>query len=253
MSQEKENQRRILQALNEAVRKLEAMEQAKHEPVAIVGVSGRFPGAPTLEAFWQLLIDGREGVADVPPERWDIDAYYDPDPDTPGKMNMRRAGFLTDIDQFDAAFFGIAAREVKSLDPQQRLLLEVSWEALERAGQTRPMLDESQTGVFIGITANDYGQLLLGHTPEMPLDTYFGSGNSLNAAAGRISYILGLQGPSMIVDTACSSSLVSVHLACQSLRAGECDMALAGGVNIILSPKVTAAVSRAKMLAPDGR
>jgi malonyl CoA-acyl carrier protein transacylase len=245
---------RILVALNEATNKLKAAEQAKTEPIAIVGMGCRFPGgANNPEAFWELLKDGVDAIASVPPQRWDIDAYYDPDPDTPGKMYTRYGGFIDRVDEFDAQFFGISPREAVNLDPQQRLLLEVSWSALENGGQVPQQLAGSKTGVFVGVTTNDYAKLLMLGGDLSQIDTYYLAGNPLNAVAGRVSYTLGLQGPSMAVDTACSSSLVSVHLACQSLRNRECNMALAGGVNLILSPDNTVALCRARMMSPDGR
>ena len=245
---------RILVALNEATAKLKAAEQAKNEPIAIVGMGCRFPGgANNPEKFWELLKNGVDAIAPVPRERWDIDAYYDPDSDTPGKMYTRYGGFIDRVDEFDAQFFGISPREAVNLDPQQRLLLEVSWSALENGGQVPAELAGSKTGVFVGVTTNDYAKLLMPGGDLSQIDTYYLAGNPLNAVAGRVSYTLGLQGPAMSVDTACSSSLVSVHLACQSLRNRECNMALAGGVNLILSPDNTVALCRARMMSPDGR
>ena len=224
------------------------------EPIAIVGMACRFPGgADTPEAFWDLLSRGVDAITPVPPDRWDVDAYYDPDPDAPGKMYTRHGGFLSEVDRFDPHFFGIAPREAVSMDPQQRLLLEVSWEALERAAQTPDRLEGSRTGVFVGISADDYAYLHAKSADPARYNAYFGTGNALSVAAGRISYVLGLQGPSLAVDTACSGSLVSVHLACQSLRSGECRLALAGGVNLILAPDHTINFCRARMLAADGR
>jgi len=245
---------RLLLALDDAIAKLEAVERAKTEPIAIVGMSCRFPGgASDPETFWQLLINGVDAIAQVPPERWDIDAYYDPNPDTPGKMSTKYGGFLQQVDQFDPQFFSISPREVVKIDPQQRLLLEVSWEAMENAGLIPNQQAVSQTGVFVGITTNDYARLLAPSGDLSQIDAYYLTGNPLNAVAGRLSYTLGLQGPCMAIDTACSSSLVTVHLACQSLRNGECQNALAGGVNLILSPENTIGLSKAGMMAPDGR
>ncbi|MGK7908957.1 MAG: SDR family NAD(P)-dependent oxidoreductase [Synechococcus sp.] len=245
---------RILLALDEAIAKLEAVERAKTEPIAIIGTSCRFPGgANNPEEFWQVLSQGVDTIGEVPPERWDIDQFYDPDPEAAGKTYTRYGGFLQQVDQFDPQFFGISPREAANMDPQQRLLLEVSWEALERAGLIPKQLSGSQTGVFVGITTNDYARLLVPGGDLNAIDTYFLAGNPLNAVAGRLSYTFGLQGPSIAIDTACSSSLVSVHLASQSLRNGECDLALAGGVNLILAPDNTVALSRARMMAPDGR
>jgi acyl transferase domain-containing protein/acyl carrier protein len=223
------------------------------EPIAIIGAGCRLPGGgDNLESFWQLLRDGVDAITEVPPDRWDIDAYYDPNPDTPGKMYTRWGGFLEHVDRFDAQFFSINPREAVSLDPQQRLLLEVTWEALEHAGQAPDRLQGSPTGVFIGISSYDYYHLQR-HAGEAAIDAYTGSGVTFSVAAGRLAYVLGLQGPTMAVDTACSSSLVTVHLACQSLRDGECDLALAGGVNLILSPENTIYSSRLRAMAADGR
>ena len=206
------------------------------EAIAIVGMSCRFPGGATSpDRFWAKLREGFDAITEVPADRWDVDAYYDPDPDAPGKMYSRHGGFLDRVDLFDPQFFGMSPREAASLDPQQRLLLEVSWEALETASQAPDRLMGSKTGVFVGISSSEYGYLQV--TGLDAPDLYFGTGNALSTAAGRLSYVLGLQGPSMAVDTACSSSLVALHLACQSLRRGECHMALAGGVNVMLTPE----------------
>ncbi|HEY9800293.1 MAG TPA: type I polyketide synthase [Leptolyngbyaceae cyanobacterium] len=245
---------RLTQALKQARNQLEEVERAKQEPIAIVGVGCRFPGAANdLESFWQILRDGVDTITDIPSDRWNIDDYYDSDPDTPGKIYTRTGGFLNQIDQFDPQFFGISPREARSLDPQQRLLLEVTWEALENAGQPVQDLAGTNTGVFVGIGQNDYAQRQLNNGDPTRITTYDGTGNGFCFASGRLSYVLGLLGPNVAVDTACSSSLVSIHLACQSLRAGECNLALAGGVQLILSPEVTLFLSRAHALSPDGR
>ncbi len=244
---------RLLQALDEACVKLEAVERDKSEEIAIIGMACRFPGnVNDPESFWQLLRDGLEAITEVPDSRWDKARYYDPNPEAVGKIYTRYGGFLEQVDQFDAPFFGISPREAISLDPQQRLLLEVSWEALENAGQVQAHWRGSQAGVFIGVTTHDYASLITQAGDSSQLDAYFSTGNTLNALAGRLSYTLGLQGPSMAIDTACSSSLVATHLACQSLRLGECDRALVGGVNLILSPEPSIALSRAQMLSADG-
>ncbi|NQE34725.1 type I polyketide synthase [Microcoleus asticus] len=226
--------------------KLNAIEQAKTEPIAIIGMGCRFPGAKNPEAFWQLLRDGIVAITEVPPNRWDVDAFYDPNMDSPNKMNTRWGGFLEDVDKFDPLFFGVSIREASAMDPQQRLLLEVSWEALENAGLAPDKLAGSQTGVFVGMCACDYRELLL----NPPLRA--GTGVVRSIAANRLSYFLTLRGPSMTLDTACSSSLVAVHMACQSLRTKESNLALVGGVNIILSPEWTIAFSQAGMMASDG-
>lgn len=245
---------RILAALEDAIAKLEALEYAKTEPIAIIGMACRFPGeADSPEAFWRVLRDEVDAVSEVPPDRWDMNRYYDPNPDAAGKIYTRCAGFIRNIRQFDPAFFGISPREATCLDPQQRLVLEVAWEALEYAGIAAEHLSGSATGVFIGITTNDYAHLSMQRLSPAEIDVYFGTGNALNATAGRVAYTLGLQGPAMCIDTACSSSLTALHLACQSLRNRECDLALAGGVNLILSPEVFAAVCRGRMLSPEGR
>ncbi|NEO44600.1 MAG: polyketide synthase, partial [Moorea sp. SIO4A3] len=243
-----ENAFRQIETLQSQV---ETFENQKIEPIAIIGMSCRFPGGvDSPEAFWQLLHHGVDAITEVPLARWNIDDYYDPSPDAPGKLYTRDGGFISQIDRFDAPFFGISPREAQSLDPQQRLLLEVSWEAIERANIVPDKLFNSLTGVFIGIASNDYLNQLA--TCEMP-QAYWGTGNAASAATGRLSYILGLTGPNLAVETACSSSLVSVHLACQSLRQRECNMALAGGVNLLLSPELSIVFSKAKMLSPDGR
>ncbi|MBD2158900.1 type I polyketide synthase [Leptolyngbya sp. FACHB-16] len=245
---------RLLLALKEAKAQLEHADRSKTEPIAIVGMGCRFPGgANNPESFWQLLCDGVDAIAKRPHERWDSKAYYDPDPDAAGKIYTQQGGFLQNVDQFDPFFFGISPREAASLDPQQRLLLEVSWEALEHAGQAPNELSGSQTGFFVGIGQNDYAKLILNSQDLKNIDVYACTGNGFCFASGRLSYALGLQGPSMAIDTACSSSLVAVHLACQSLRAGECAMALAAGVHLILTPEVTVGQCNMRVLSPDGR
>src|SRR6185503_8084972 len=211
----------------------------------------RFPGADSPQAFWSLLREGVDAISEVPPERWNLKDFYDPDPAMPGKMNTRWGGFLKNIAEFDAEFFGISPREAARIDPQQRLLLEVAWEALEDSGQIPAHLAGTQCGVFIGISTNDYGQIQV-HDPRR-VDAYLGTGNALSISANRLSYFLDLSGPSIAVDTACSSSLVAVHLACQSLRSGESRLALAGGVNVILSPSSTISFTKAGAMSPDGR
>ncbi len=229
----------------------------RSEPIAIVGMACRFPGgAADPEAFWRLLRDGVDAVTEIPRERWDVDAFYDPDPEAAGKIYVRHGAFLEWIDEFDAGFFGISPREACSVDPQQRLLLEVSWEALESAGEVpgdRSAPGDRRTGVFVGISSSDYGVRILRGGRPADIDVYFNAGNALNAAAGRLSYALGLRGPSLAVDTACSSSLVALHLACASLRNGECDRALAGGVNALLAPESMVGLCRARMVSPYGR
>ena len=234
-------------------RKLEAHEQAVSEPIAVVGMGCRFPGgADSPEAFWQVLQDGVDAIAEIPASRWDVDAFYDPDPSAVGKIATRWGGFLEGIDQFDPAFFGIAPREAVTMDPQQRLLLEVAWEALEDAGIAPGRMAGTSTGVFVGLCNGDYFHLLTAGE-HADIDPYFATGNAHSVASGRLSYVLGLQGPSLSVDTACSSSLVAFHLAVQSLRKNECRAALACGVNLILAPETSIALSRSRMMASDGR
>lgn len=245
---------KALLELKDMSSKLAAAEAEKTEPIAVVGLSCRFPGgANQPDDFWALLRNGNDGITEVPRDRWNLDTFYHPDPDTPGKIVSRYGGFLDQtLDLFDAEFFGITPREAASLDPQQRLLLEVSWEALEHAGIAPGQLSGSPTGVFVGICSNDYSQKLLDRDVTA-IDAYLATGNCHSVAAGRLSYGLGLQGPSLAVDTACSSSLVAVHLAVQHLRSGECNLALVGGVNVLLSPECSVNFSRAHMLAADGR
>ncbi len=221
------------------------------EPIAIIGIGCRFPGADSPQAFWKLLLEGRDAIREVPAERWQLDDYYDPDPSRPGKMNTRWGGFLERVDLFDSQFFGIAPREALRMDPQQRLLLEVAWEALEDAGLPLERLINSSTGVFIGISSSEYGQFQLADT-ELS-DAYVGTGNALSIAANRISYVFDLHGPSLAVDTACSSSLVAIHLACQSLWDGSSTLALVGGANLLLSPELTVNFSKAGFMSPQGR
>lgn len=240
--------------LEERVRSLESELAARmHGPIAIVGMGCRFPGGVNdAESFWDLLIAGRDAITTVPGWRYDVEKLYDPDPHAKGKIATKWGGFLESPEMFDPAFFGIAPVEAVGMDPQQRMLLEVSWEALEDAGIVPATLNGSRTGVYVGMCNGDYAQLGL-NRPAEELDAYFAQGASHAVAAGRISYFLGLRGPSLAIDTACSASLVAVHEACQSLRLGETELALAGGVNLVLSPEVTMGLSRAQMMSPDGR
>ncbi|WAS96618.1 type I polyketide synthase [Nannocystis punicea] len=234
-------------ALRDTLDERDALLAARSEPIAVVGVGCRFPGGADDPArFWELLRDGRDAIGPLAP-RWQVVGGQ------PGPAAPRWAGLLTGaIDGFDPSFFGISPREAAALDPQQRLLLEVGWEALEDAGIPPHVLKGSRTGVFVGATNLDYAALLA-RLPPAQQDAYTITGNLLSVAAGRLSYTWGLQGPCMTIDTVCSSSLVAVHLACQSLRAGESDLALAGGVNLILAPESMDGVSRTQALAPDGR
>ena len=248
--------RNILQESLEAIERLQARlqasESALHQPIAIVGAGCRYPGGiESPEALWDVVREGRDQVAGIPADRWNADAYYDPDPQAPGKMITRRGGFLTQVDRFDAQFFGISPREATTLDPQQRLLLETAQEALDSAAIATDRLAGSLTGVFVGISMSDYAQLMRtgGATYS---DVYAATGSTLNAAAGRIAFTFGFHGPCVAIDTACSSSLVAVHMACQSLRTGESRLALAGAVNVILTPDAMVLFSKWGMLAPDG-
>jgi myxalamid-type polyketide synthase MxaD len=231
--------------------KLDAVERAKTEPIAVIGLGCRFPGgASEPEAYWRLLRDGVDATREVPNDRWDVDEFYHPDPRAPGKMSTRRGGFLDRVDGFDPYFFGISPRECAAMDPQQRLFLEVGWEALEDAGQAIDRLRGSQTGVYVGAFGDDYATLQQAD-PER-IDVYGVSGAGC-LIAGRLSFLLDLRGPCVAVDTACSSSLTAIHLACQGLRSGEIDLAVAGGVNLILSPVSTISLTKIQALSPDGR
>ncbi len=246
--------KRALLEIRELKTKLAEAERAQHEPIAIIGMGLRWPGgAHDAASAWQLLRDGVDAISEVPKDRWNLDDYFDPDPDAPGKMSTRWAGFINDIDKFDADFFGISPREAESMDPQQRLLMKVAWEALENAGHAPEKLVGSATGVFVGVAAFDYVQMQLQHVPATDIDAYLATGASHSVCSGRLSYFLGLQGPSISLDTACSSSLVAVHLACQSLRSRECNLALAGGVNLIIIPELLINFSKSHMMAADGR
>ena len=241
-----------LAAIERLQARLDASEQRLHEPIAIVGAGCRYPGGiEDPEALWRVVRDGIDAVSEIPSDRWNADAFYDPNPAAAGKMVTKRGGFLSQVDRFDPQFFGISPREAATMDPQQRLLLETASEALESAGIAGDRLAGSATGVFVGITTSDYGQLLRRGGPENS-DVYAATGSALNAAAGRLSFTFGFQGPCVALDTACSSSLVAVHLACQSLRTRESDLALAGGVNVILSPDAMVLFSKWGMMAPDG-
>ena len=251
--QDEVRMRRALQAIEQLQARLAKSEQASREAIAVVGMACRFPGnACDPNSLWKLLETGQDAMGRVPIDRWNADEYYDPRPATPGKMISRDGGFLHSVRDFDAAFFGISPKEAASVDPQQRMLLEVSWEAMERSGILPQDWQGERIGVFAGMSSHDYSRNLMTRSPT-EFDAYLATGNSHSVAAGRISYSFGFTGPSMAVDTACSSSLVAVHLACQSLRNQECIAALAGGVNLILSPDLSITFSQARMLSPDGR
>ncbi len=232
----------------------EAIPSQAAEPIAIVGMACRLPGANTLDEYWQLIRGGRCAITETPADRWDVDALYD-EQGGPGKVATRWGGFVEGIDQFDPRFFGVSPREANRMDPQQRLLLEVAWEALEHTGTPADTLAGSRTGVFVGIGGNDYSKVPLHSAPDYfgSIDGYMGTGNAMSIAANRLSYLFDLKGPSLAVDTACSSSSVAIYLAVEALRRGECDAAIAAGVNAILTPETTIAFSNAQMLSPRGR
>jgi acyl transferase domain-containing protein/SAM-dependent methyltransferase/acyl carrier protein len=233
--------------------KLHDLSEAQNDPLAIVGIGLRFPGgASNAASYWKTLADRVNAVTEIPAARWNIDDYYDADPDAPGKMYSRHGGFLADVDGFDAHMFGVSPREAVELDPQHRIALEVAWEALENAGCSPAQAAKSKAGVFLALSNSDYARVVFNGRVE-ELDAYAATGNNPSVAAGRISYTLGLEGPAVVIDTACSGSLVAVHLACQSLRARECHLALAGGVNLILTPDMHVNFSKSRMLAADGR
>jgi acyl transferase domain-containing protein len=220
------------------------------EPIAIVGIGCRFPGAKGPQAFWRLLADGVDAITEVPANRFDINAFYDPAPGVAGKISSRFGGFISDVENFDAAFFGISPREAEAMDPQQRLLIEIAYEALEDAGLPADRAGMSGTGVFLGMMSDDYLRHIY---RSSDLDLILATGGSRSTAAARISYALGFQGPSLVVDSDRASSLTALHLACQSLRAGECSVALVGACNLILSPELSIACSRSGILSSDGR
>ncbi len=254
MTEHTDELKRAIVAIRDLRRQVQRLETSAREPIAIIGAACRLPGgANTPEAFWELLRDGVDATSEVPPERWNNEEFYDPDPDAPGKVYTRRGGYLSDpVDRFDAGFFGISPREASSMDPVQRLLLELSWESLERAGIPPLSLGGSSTGVFVGVSGSDY--LSLQHRTESleEIDSYRGTGSAACVTGGRISYVLGLQGPNVSIDTACSSSLTAISMAVESLRAGTSDMALAGGAHLMLSPETTVYLCRMRALSPSG-
>ncbi|MBL1083714.1 amino acid adenylation domain-containing protein [Streptomyces actinomycinicus] len=231
--------------------------RAEHdEPIAIIGMACRLPGdANTPEEYWELLERGGDGIVEVPKDRWDAEALYNPDPEVPGTSYCSRGGFVNPIDLFDAPFFGISPREARSLDPMQRMVLETTWEAFERAGYTLDQLRGSQTGAFIGVgkssAYHEYGLTMAGGLTD--LDGYVGPGSAGGTMSGRVSYVFGLEGPTLTLDTACSSSLVTTHLACNALRNGECDLAVSAGVSLMLTPELHVEFSRLRGMSADGR
>lgn len=249
-----------LSPVKRALKRIEELEEKlgqerRFEPVAIVSMACRLPGGVrSPEDFWKLLAEARDAIVDVPAGRWPLEAYYSANPDAPGKHISRQGGFISDpIDEFDAGLFGIAPAEANALDPQHRLLLETSWEAWENAGIPIDSLKGSQTGVWIGISASDYTQAHLRSGDATRIGPYDVTGSIGSTAAGRLSYVYDLRGPSLAVDTACSSSLVAIDLACGALRERTCGMALVGGVSLMLSPEASICFSKMQALAPDGR
>jgi acyl transferase domain-containing protein len=240
---------------------LRSQRSAKHEvtdigldwthAIAVVGMACRFPDSPGVDEFWELLHEGRDVIRPVSSDRWDADRHHDPVPGRRGRLTSRVGGFLDDLAAFDAGFFGISPREAARIDPAQRILLELAWESIEDAGQVPSLWPGRQVGVFVGQCYGDYEGLEMRDPTR--IDIYALTGSMRSTTAGRISYHVGLEGPSLVVDTACSSSLVAVHLACQSLRSGECSLDFAGGVNVLLDPACSFAFSQAGMLSPDGR
>lgn len=243
--------KRSLLAIQSLKAELQSLKNRPAEPVAIIGMGCRYPGAADPGAMWRMLCEGVDAVGEVPADRWDIDEFYSPDPAARGKMATRRGGFLEHLDQFDAEFFGISPREAPHVDPRQRIVLEIAWEALEAAGIPPSKLAGSRTGVYVATLTNDYDALLFSDLTRAEI--YSGIGTAESGLANRLSYFLDLQGPSVSLDTACSGSLVGIHLACESLRNGDTTLALVGGVSINLLPKSNVFFSRAGALAPDGR
>ncbi len=249
------SQQRLLLAVKQATAKLNEIETANTEPIAIIGTACRFPGGvDTPESYWEFLRESIDGRVEIPKERWDNDRYYNPDPEAPGQIYVRHGYFLQQpVDHFDPSFFGISGAEANKMDPSQRLLLEVSWEALENAGISPRSLKNSDTGVYIGQCFNDYTLIGIDALPNNLADFYLGLGTAMNTSSGRVAYVFGLQGPTFTLDTTCSSSLVTLHIACQSLRSGESNLALAGGVNLMLHPTVTHGFCKGRALSPDSR
>jgi acyl transferase domain-containing protein len=219
--------------------------------IAIIGASGRFPGAENLDEFWSNMANGVNSVTEIPKERWDIDLYYETDREVPGKTYSRYGGYLKDIDKFDPLFFNISPMEAEIIDPQQRLFLEEAWKALEDAGYSDESLSNIRCGVFVGATGSDYRKKLENSCSHATAEAFIGSSSAILAA--RISYFLNLTGPSVAIDTACSSSLVAIHQACQSINSAESDMAIAGGITLMTTPDIQIQTSKMGILSPEGK
>ena len=255
-----DSEKKMAQSLQEAwavINRLKADLEQKNinadDPVTVIGMACRFPGdSNTPEGYWSLIESGKDGIREIPRDRWNVEDLYDQNPWMPGKIYTERAGFIDGVDRFDADFFKLSPVEARSMDPQHRLLLETSWEALESAGLCPNQLKGSRAGVFIGMSQMDYAQHLIGQGGLCSLNEYSNTGNGFSFSSGRISYFYGFHGPSMVVDTACSSSLTAVHLAVESLRRNECEFALAGGAQLLLSPETFVGLSRMQVLAADG-
>jgi len=246
--------RNALSRLDGLEQRARKAEQFRDAPIAVIGMACRFPGgATTPERYWHNLAHGHDAVTEVPPERWDNAAWFDPDPDAAGRTYSRHGGFLGAVDQFDAAFFGIAPRDARAMDPQHRLVLECVWEAFERAGIPPASLSGSRTGTFVGLTATDYGWLIQSTKGPSAMDAYFLTGVAPSFIAGRTAHVFGFEGPAVAIDTACSSSLVAVHLACSSLRLGDSDVAVAAGANLLLAPMSQVVMAKVRVLSPSGR
>ncbi|OYW26558.1 MAG: polyketide synthase, partial [Chthoniobacter sp. 12-60-6] len=230
------------------------MDTSPNEGIAIIGMGCRFPGGVNdAESFWKVLIEGRDAVSEVPPERWNVERFYDAEPGVIAKSIAKRGGFVDGIDQFDPQFFGISPREAPYIDPQQRLLLETAWEAIEDAGLVLNLEKGTDIGVFVGISHNDYQGIQHTSTDRSGISAHTPTGTAHSIAANRISYCFNLHGPSLAMDTACSSALTAVHIACEHILAGHCKTAMAGGVTVMINPDGFIGFSQAGMLSPDGK